>query len=77
MKENIEYDSNYCKSPYRILMKYVEQSPTFENKKADLRVYVFASSLDPLIAYFHTIAIPTRQAREEYTDSTDKDVSEK
>ena len=77
MGENIEENNNYCDAPHRIVMKYVEQSPTFENKKADFRIYVFVTSLDPLIAYFHTSVIPVRQAREEYTDSTDKDVSEK
>ena len=77
MEQNIELYSDFCATPYRTLMRYVEQSPTFENKKADLRVHVFASSLDPLIAYFHTTAIPIRQARGEYTDSIENDVSEK
>jgi len=75
MQTNIIEDRGYCDAPYRIMMKYVEKSPTLDGRKADFRIYVFVTSLDPIIAYFHTTLIPVRQAREEYTDSNNDEAS--
>ena len=69
IEDNNEFGK--CMTPYRILMKYVEDPPLFDNKKADFRIYVMFLSMEPLDIYFHTSVIPVRQARNNFTDSKD------